>query len=144
MKNIITDLTLLRIRSLPVETIDAHIADLVDEMKAVVLAHRVSDGAVGLAACQLGEHLAIFVILTPALELVAINPQVSKLRGEQEVSESCLSLPGMQVVVTRPKLLKFRYQDLTGDWHAVKFHDLYAVIAAHEIDHLAGRLITDE
>ncbi len=146
MREIVTDQTKLRTVCRPVETIDASVADLVKEMRAVVLAHQDSHllSAVGLAAPQLGENLAVFVIQTPQLELVAINPQVIKIRGWHTFSgEACLSLPGVVTDTKRPKVLKFRYQDLTGDWHAAKFHDFFAVIAAHEIDHLHGRLITD-
>ncbi len=146
MRELIFDETKLRTVCRPVETIDAGIADLVNEMRDTVLAHQNPHllFAVGLAAPQLGEDLNIFIIQTPPLELVAIHPLVTKIQGSStNWNATCLSLPGVVTDTKRPKMLKFRYQDLTGEWHSAKFHDLFAVIAAHEIDHLHGRLITD-
>ncbi|MDP2916739.1 MAG: peptide deformylase [Dehalococcoidia bacterium] len=129
----------LRLKAKRVRTVDASILKLIDDM--IDTMHHVN--GVGLAAPQVGENLTLFVIQTPALELVAVNPEITKQAGQDWYTETCLSIPGRRMTIKRPKLIKFRYQDLNGIWHSAKFHDFYAAIVAHELDHLKGVLITD-
>ncbi|MFP3975884.1 MAG: peptide deformylase, partial [Dehalococcoidia bacterium] len=58
--------------------------------------------------------------------------------------EGCLSLPGIQKEIKRPKVVKAVGLDLDGRSISVKGPDLLAAVLCHEIDHLDGILITDK
>ena len=97
-----------------------------------------------IAAPQVGVMKRLFIIFSPAVEIVAINPVITKATGEQNSREGCLSFPkGVKYLVPRPKIVKFHYQDLAGHPRTTKFHDLYAAIVMHENDHLNGVLMDD-
>ena len=95
----------------------------------------------GISAPQLGESIAVLVIDTPAIELVALNPVITKEFGYHTWIEGCLSLPGLFYAVQRPKLIKFQYLGLDGQMHAEKAHDDFAGVYQHEIQHLSGIMI---
>ena len=97
--------------------------------------------AVGLAAPQFGELSRLFVARLCGVELVLVNPEVVKRRGEHTVVEGCISIPGRHFAVKRPKIVKVRGLGLDGKMRSVKGHDLLAQIFCHEIDHLDGVLI---
>jgi peptide deformylase len=122
------------------------IKELVHLMKEVLVACRAAGITTGsISAPQVGVMKRLFIISSPAVELVAINPVITKIAGEQTLLEGCLSFPvGTKYALKRPKIVKFRYVDVDGTLRTGKFHDLYAAIVCHEIDHLAGKLIDDE
>jgi peptide deformylase len=64
--------------------------------------------------------------------------------GNRLVQEGCLSLPGIEIWKRRPIRIYAKYQDEYGlniHKHADGF---LAQVMCHEIDHLDGRLMTDE
>lgn len=127
----------------PVDTIDSYVRDLAAELLAFILDLQQNGmRAYGLAAPQLGEPVQVFAVASPAVKLVALNPVVTKTYGTHTWVEGCLSLPGQFYSVTRPKLIKFQYLALDGQLRAGKFHDDYAGIFQHEIQHLSGILIS--
>ena len=132
----------LRMLCSPVKSIDSLVRSLAFELKHYVLASK--GKAVGMSAPQLGEMLNVFVIETPALSLVLINPRTIKSAGLHMQVEGCLSLPSRYFLVSRPKLLKLNYLGLDRQWHALKLHDHYAGIAWHEMNHLLGKTIDVE
>src|SRR3972149_2491166 len=82
----------LRRKTKRVTTIDRTIKRLVADMRETLHA---DDGRVGLAANQVGVSLRITVIGIPEEEdIVLINPEIVRRRGERLVSEGCLSVPG--------------------------------------------------
>lgn len=99
---------------------------------------------VGLAAPQVGFGVRLFVVnLTREKknELVFINPEVEResMAQKQEV-EGCLSLPGLQVTVSRCEKIVVNAFDANG---RVKKHTLegfMARVVQHEYDHLQGVL----
>ncbi len=95
----------------------------------------------GLAACQVGELLQLFVIDTPAYSLTMINPTITKITGRHKVVEGCLSLPGRMFFVDRPKVVKLRGLDLDGKEISVKQHGLLAQALIHEVEHLNGIMV---
>jgi peptide deformylase len=97
-----------------------------------------------ISAPQVGVMKRLFIIFSPQVEIVAINPIVTKATGKQNVREGCLSFPkGALYLMPRPDIVKFHYQDLAGKPRTSKFHDLYAAMVMHENDHLNGILIDD-
>lgn len=97
--------------------------------------------ALGLAAPQFGELSCLIVVKLQGIELVLVNPEITKRKGEHLVTEGCTSIPGRAFVVKRPKIVKVRGYDLDGKVHSVKGHDLLAQVLCHEVDHLGGVLI---
>lgn len=129
----------LRQKCQQVNTVDEYIRELAAEM--LELLHELnspSPRAYGIAAPQVGETVQLFVISTPAIELIAINPMVTKTFGQHTWIEGCISVPGVIYRVTRPKLIKFQYLGLDGAMHAEKAHDDFSGIFEHEIQHLSG------
>ena len=81
----------------------------------------------------------------PAIAPMALcNAEVIKSsRATVTMTEGCLSLPGIELPVTRPSGVTVKAQDLTGKPVTIKASGLLARILQHEIDHLDGILFTD-
>ena len=138
----------LRRISQEILTIDGYVKALAAEMLQFIKSTQGKKlAAIGLAAPQFGELVQLFVVALPphhgSLELVMINPKAVKEVGSHKVTESCLSLPGKEYLVSRPKLFKLKGLDLEGRPQAVKGHDLLAQVLRHEFDHLFGTLVED-
>ena len=101
---------------------------------------------VGLAAPQVGILRRVAVVdvtedHTGLLELV--NPEIVERDGTQTGREGCLSVPGRQGVVTRPKKIRVRYQTRKGQWTEKEAEGFEARAICHELDHLDGKLYID-
>jgi peptide deformylase len=141
--------------SAPVTVIDDGVRALVKDLFDTMYD---ADG-VGLAAPQLGVHRRVVVVDIRAYEreqngepvvvapseapLVLINPTFSKLVGELEWEEGCLSVPGETGLVTRAARCQVRFLDLDGKEQVVDAEGLKAVALQHECDHLDGKLFVD-
>lgn len=136
----------------PVEVIDKKILDLIEDMKATLLAQDDPKG-VGLAAPQVGKSLRIFVT-KPDDEsdfMVFINPTIlrayntrapKKKNKKPEAFEGCLSIPKLWGVVTRFDTVEVEYMDEHGEKQGLGFTGFLATIIQHEVDHLNGILFT--
>lgn len=104
---------------------------------------------IGLAANQVGINLKLFIVdITHTRETedthVFINGTVMKCSKEAEyLEEGCLSVPGVNLNINRPKEITFRYQTIDEKWHQKEFNGLFAKVIQHEMDHLNGILIVD-
>ena len=101
---------------------------------------------VGLAAPQVGILRRIAVVDVTAdhtglREL--INPEILESSGVQTGREGCLSVPGRQGVVTRPRTVRIAYQDRHGNRQELEAEGFEARAFCHEIDHLDGKLYVD-
>jgi len=135
---------ILNKKSLPVQTIDATIRQLVKDMAETMYAAP----GVGLAAPQVGHALRLAVIdITPADQpknlCVLINPEIIDADGECTWEEGCLSVPDCSEEVKRKKKITVRYQNLGGETSEIVGEDLMAIALQHEIDHLDGILFID-
>lgn len=99
---------------------------------------------VGLAAPQVGVLKRIVVIDVGEGPIVLINPEIIETRGEVNEKEGCLSIPGKEGNVIRPKYVKVKAQDRSGNPIEMEGEDLLARAFCHEIDHLNGILYTDK
>ena len=132
----------LRRKTQRVQRIDASIQRLIDDMTETMYA----ENGVGLAANQVGVSLRICVIGIPEEEevRVLINPEIVVRRGEVELEEGCLSIPGYRGTVHRALHVRVRAQDRDGNAIRIKAEDnLLAQALQHEIDHLNGILYID-
>ena len=73
-----------------------------------------------------------------------INPIVVKASGRQVGPEGCLSVPGINGDVERPKKLIVDGVDRKGLPVRFKVSDYEAVAFCHEMDHLDGVLFIDK
>jgi peptide deformylase len=104
------------------------------------------EAGVGLAAPQVGQLVRLFVARLPKDErkIALVNPRVTARSKElAPYSEGCLSVPGLEAEIIRPKQVTVR--GLTPDGRRVEITDdgLLARVMQHEIDHLDGVLFFD-
>jgi peptide deformylase len=130
----------LRQKAKRVRTIDGSIKKLAGDM--IETMHSAS--GVGLAAPQVGVSLRVIVIGIPEEEdIVLINPQVVRRKGERLVNEGCLSVPGYIGQIKRAESVRAKGQSLDGKEVRIKADGLLAQALEHEIDHLNGVLYID-
>ena len=131
----------LRKISRPVTEITPRILTLLDDM--VETMHK-ADGC-GLAAVQVGVLRRVVVIeVEEGTIYEMINPVITAKKGNQKDKEGCLSVPGRCGITSRHARVTVRYQDRTGEWWELTGDGLLARAICHELDHLDGKLFTDE
>jgi peptide deformylase len=132
----------------PVTSYDDELRSLVADMVATMYA---ADG-VGLAACQIGVDLAVFVFDCPDDDGlihrgVVCNPLVELPEGKDrkldDSEEGCLSYPGAFVDCARPDHAKVVGQGLDGEDVAYEGGGLFARCLQHETDHTVGMVFGD-
>lgn len=94
---------------------------------------------VGLSANQVGLPYRMFVMGTPEMELVFINPTITSY-GEEKIyaEEGCLSYPHTWVKVKRASEIRLRSTNLFSETEAQLYKGMTARIIQHEMDHLEG------
>ncbi len=131
---------ILRQKSKRVKVIDGAIQKLVENM--IETMHLAS--GVGLAAPQVGVLQRVIVIEVPGDEnIVLINPQMVRRKGERLVIEGCLSIPGYVGEIKRAESVTVKGCDRNGKEIRVKGEELLAQVLEHEMDHLNGVLYVD-
>lgn len=131
----------LRQKSKQVRFINGSIQKLVADM--IETMHAAS--GVGLAAPQVGVPLRVAVIGIPEQEeIVLINPEIVRKKGERLIEEGCLSLPGYIGQVKRAVSVTVKARDLSGKEIRLRAEDLLAQALEHEINHLNGILYFDQ
>jgi peptide deformylase len=98
---------------------------------------------VGLAAPQIGLNLRLFVMDCEGIKLVAANPEVVSVEGEQSGQEGCLSVGKVPAVLKRAEKARLRAQDLKGEWFERDATGYAARAFQHETDHCNGTLFID-
>lgn len=132
----------LRQKAQPVRAFDPELSALVDDMFETMYAAP----GIGLAATQVNVHRRIIVIdVSPdrSEPLLLVNPQLVLTEGDEEMSEGCLSVPGIFENVRRAAIIRVRAQDRDGQTFEREADGLLAVCIQHEIDHLDGKLFVD-
>jgi peptide deformylase len=132
----------LRTRATPVETVDATVRQLVDDMFETMYAAL----GIGLAATQVNIHKRVIVIDLSEHQnepLVLINPQLLETAGEGEMQEGCLSVPEYFETVSRAERIRVRALGRDGEPFELEAEGLLAVCIQHEMDHLDGKLFVD-
>jgi len=131
-----------------VTTFDDTLKALVADMTATMYA---ADG-VGLAACQIGVDLAVFVFDCPddagvQHQGVVCNPVLQLPEGRDrsldDGEEGCLSFPGAFVPCARPDYARVTGLDLHGEPVEFSGDGLLARCLQHETDHTTGMVFGD-
>jgi len=144
-------MAVLPIRTLPdpilkqkakrVRTIDRSVKKLIADMRETLHADPVR---VGLAANQVGVSLRVMVIGIPEEEdIILVNPEIVRRKGQRLVSEGCLSIPGYIGELYRAETITVKGLGLDGKEIRIKAEGLLAQALEHETDHLNGKLYVD-
>jgi peptide deformylase len=132
----------------PVTSYDAELCALVADMVATMYA---AEG-VGLAACQIGVDLAVFVFDCPdedgtVHQGVVCNPVLDLPEGRDrrldDGDEGCLSYPGAFVPCARPDEARVTGVGLDGEPVEFSGTGLLARCLQHETDHTHGTVFGD-
>jgi peptide deformylase len=135
----------LRQVSSPIETVDAAVLKLADDMLETMY----DAPGIGLAAIQVAVPRRLLVLDTAGDNeapnpLVIINPEiVSTGTAGRLHEEGCLSIPDVTIEIERPATCTVRYIDRAGKQATLEASGLLATAIQHEIDHLNGRMIID-
>lgn len=133
---------ILRQKAIEIKRINQNVLKLLDNLKDTMYAAN----GVGLAAPQIGVPKRAIVVDTGGegefLEL--INPELIKAEGLEIGIEGCLSIPGIQDKVARPKSVLVRGINREGKEIEIEAEDYLARAILHEMDHLEGILFIDK
>lgn len=114
-----------------------YVISLVPEMMTIL---KQEEGA-ALAANQVGIIKRFFIMADGKL---IINPEIVEIGPLRPFEEGCLSIPGTYGTTQRAQTLKVRYKDETFSDMEIEYKGIEAVAIQHEIDHLDGKLYTDQ
>lgn len=132
----------------PVTAFDDDLRALAADMVATMYA---AEG-VGLAACQIGVDVALFVFDCPdedgtPHQGIVCNPMLHLPEGRDrrldDGDEGCLSYPGAFVSCARPDVARVTGQDLDGEPVEYTGTGLLARCLQHETDHTNGMVFGD-
>ncbi len=104
---------------------------------------------IGLAGPQVGVSKRVLVVDLRRDEgvderMALINPRITWFSDEiDKQPEGCLSMPGLEEVVQRPRAIEVDAVDPDGRPVAFEADELLARALQHEIDHLDGVLFSD-
>ena len=131
----------LKRRAHKVKRIDDQAKRLIADLKSTLLG---TSGARGLAAPQLGLPLRVIALKSGCAAKVIVNPEIVSVSTKSlTVREGCLSIPGVNIGITRPISCEWIGQDEHGHKIKGKASGMDARALQHEVDHLDGILITD-
>ena len=123
----------------PITVFDDELGQLCADMFETMYA---ADG-VGLAAQQIGLARRLFVMDCEGIKLVAANPEIISIEGEESGAEGCLSLGKVPAVVVRAERAVLRAQNERGEWFEKEADGYAARCFQHETDHCNGKLFID-
>ena len=139
---------ILRAEASDVLSFDGEIQELIDDM---IYTMRNADG-IGLAPqIGVGKKIIVAEYETPEKSeedfplAVIINPKIEYTSDEnlEFMIEGCLSFPGKELYIKRPKKVKVTALDRWGVEYTLEDEKLLARVLQHEIDHLNGILMID-
>lgn len=125
---------ILRSKCKKVDVVNENIRQILDGMYSLMHENK----GVGLAANQAGLNLRLIVIEAEDKFFKLINPCIVKKEGKISMLEGCLSFPGLELEIKRPKKVWVRSLDEKGETLDLEVEDILAIIFQHEIDHLNG------
>lgn len=132
----------LRRKSRRITDINEEILEVIQDLKDTLYA---GDG-VGLAAPQIGVLKRVFIIdlRDGSNPLILLNPKIIKKIGKHEDIEGCLSYPGYQGTVVRPRRVVVSGMNEKGKLVQYEAEGFMARAICHETDHLDGILYMDK
>ena len=135
----------LREKAAPVETVTDETRRLIRDMFDTMY----DAEGIGLAAPQVGVSERVMVVDVPEEDgerhvHALVNPVIVESASETEkASEGCLSIPGLEEVVTRPVRVVVEGLSPSAEPVRIEAGGLLARALQHELDHLDGILFID-
>jgi peptide deformylase len=110
-------------------------------LKKALVYHR----GLGLAANQIGLPYRAFAMMVWEKPTVFFNPIITELDPDTvAMTEMCLSFPGKEICIKRPKTCRLNYSDENNVRHTRLLDGIEARCALHEVDHLNGIVFTSK
>jgi peptide deformylase len=138
-----------RLHKVSTDYVENKSKDLV-KLKEIMYKLMTDAHGIGLAAPQVGLNLNILLINILSGEnfekrqpTLMVNPKITSHSGTNSISEGCLSLPGMEVVVSRSKDVTVEFLDEYLKPQKLDLTGINSICLQHEIDHLKGILMTE-
>ncbi len=136
---------ILRKKPAPVVRFGQPLRQIADILEKIM---RQQPHGIGIAAPQIGISLRLAIVdvssrVPGAKTLILANPEILGLEDEKSSREGCMSIPDYSATIKRYDFVRYRYQDLTGQWVYRESAGIEAVCIQHEIDHLHGMLFID-
>ena len=135
----------LKIKTKPVDHVDAAVKTLMDNMLETMYAAN----GIGLAAPQVGDMRSVIVVDcarqddNPAPIKMA-NPEIIAVSPNDNThEEGCLSFPEHYADVVRPDSITIRYLNENNKILEIDADGILATCIQHEMDHLEGILFVD-
>lgn len=122
-----------------VKVVDSHIRKILDEMYSVMAESK----GVGIAANQVGLDISLIVIELKDMIFKLANPSIIKREGNINLTEGCLSLPGLEFSIKRANKVWVKALNEKGEPVVLETEGILAVVFQHEIDHINGILLID-
>ena len=125
-----------------VEKEKENLQKLIDDMKDTLQ----SIGGLGLAANQLGRNESVCLVRFGEQTITMVNPLIIGREGETKISiEGCLSLPDITAKVQRDEIISVKFINPDNEWQEEELRVEFpnSVVVQHEVDHLNGKLMTD-
>lgn len=120
------------------ENLQKLIGDMKDTLQSI--------GGLGLAANQLGRDESVCLVQFGEQTITMVNPTITGREGETKISiEGCLSLPDVSAKVQRDEIISVKFINPDNEWQEEELRVEFpnSVIVQHEVDHLNGKLMTD-
>tara|TARA_E500000331_G_scaffold175089_1_gene169001 strand:- start:69 stop:587 length:519 start_codon:yes stop_codon:yes gene_type:complete len=135
----------LKIKTKPVDHVDAAVRTLMDDMLETMYAAN----GIGLAAPQVGDARSVIVVDCARQDddpapIKMANPEIIAVSPDDSThEEGCLSLPEHYADVVRPESITLRYLNENNKVLEMDADGILAVCIQHEMDHLEGILFVD-
>ena len=116
---------ILRKKSREVEKIDDRIKQIAEDMFETMYENK----GIGLACVQVGmlKRIVVIDMQDEDGKMVLINPKIIEKSEDKQINiEGCLSVPGKNGYVERPKTVVVEYTDLNGNTQRVTGTDYKA------------------
>lgn len=121
----------------PVERFDKDLAALADDLLETMHAAP----GVGITAPHIGilQRLTVIELDPSAGPKIYVNPEIVWSSDDTVThTEGSVSMPGITEDVIRPRLIRLRYQTLSGDIVEEEADGFLSICLQHEIDQLDG------
>ncbi|MAZ38854.1 MAG: peptide deformylase [Legionellales bacterium] len=132
----------LRHKAVPVAVVNDEIKTIIADMLETMY----EDNGIGLAAIQVNIQKQIIVMDISDDKndpKVIINPEIIDAKGNELMSEGCLSVPGIYAEVPRAQEIQVKCLDREGNSQEFSADGLLGHCIQHEMDHLQGKLFID-
>lgn len=120
------------------ETIDIFKEDIEELAQNLKDTLHNSKSGVGISAVQIGVLKRMCVIHYNGKDIVMINPEIIRAKGEIDSKEGCLSVPDKYGIFKRFQKVWCSYIDEFGNPKEISDGGFVSRVIQHELDHMDG------